>query len=168
MASISVSFKSLISKLSYLNTYHLTVPKSVIKKLGGSLNIRLICTVNKKVSFSCGLMALGDGLAYISIHSKRIKDAGTGVGEEVSVSLVMDDSKYGMEMPEELQEILEQDEVARLRFEKITPGKQRNIIRFVSSVKNSQLRIDRAWKLLTNLKSLPPGKESNSGIFGMH
>jgi hypothetical protein len=43
---------------------------------------------------------------------------------------------------------------------------QRYIIHYVASVKSSQLKIDRAFLLLTNLKKLPKGKETFRAMLG--
>lgn len=136
------------------------VPANIVKKAGGAGKSRFICTVNKKVSYPCGLMALRSGLAYISINKSRMSELKLKMGDVVEVELVPDESEFGMPVPEELQELLEQDHEGDDRFRALTPGKQRNIIHYVSGVKSSQLRIDRALKLIGNLKQLPRGKEN--------
>lgn len=136
------------------------VPANIVKKAGGAGKSRFICTVNKKVSYPCGLMALRSGLAYISINKSRMSELKLKMGDVVEVELVPDESEFGMPVPEELQELLEQDPEGDDRFRALTPGKQRNIIHYVSGVKSSQLRIDRALKLIGNLKQLPRGKEN--------
>ena len=88
-----------------------------------------------------------------------------GASPARTVELVPDESEFGMPVPEELDELFAQDEEGFRRFCGLSPGKQRNIIHFVSSVKNSQSRIDRALKLINNLKLLPEGKEKVSEIF---
>jgi len=96
-----------------------------------------------------------------------MKLAGCQLGDRIKIQLTEDESTYGMPMPEELEEVLRQDEYGKMRFDKLTPGKQRNIIHYVGSVKSSSLRIDRALKLINNLTSLPEGKEKVGKIFGV-
>ncbi len=146
---------------------YLHVSKSVIKKLGGSFNQRLLCTVNKTVSWPCGLVALGNGHAYISLNKKILKKLGVSTGAEVNVALVKDTSKYGMTMPKELKSLLVQDAEGNRRFHLLVAGKQRYIIYYVSQVKTSQLRIDRAIRLIENLKHTKEGKESFDQILTM-
>lgn len=167
-SSSSIHYYTHISRLTHLNSIHyLEVPKEIINKLGGKLKLRLLCTINNTLNFQCGLVALGKGNAYISINSKRMKALGIKNGDKISVSLQKDESRYGMELPLELAEIFKQDDEGKDRFHALAPGKQRYIIHFVSSVKNSQLRIDRAITLIENLKRLPTGKESFRAILGM-
>ncbi len=162
-----VSFQTHIDKLDYLKTFYLEIPASVVKKLGGfTAKVRLLCEVNKTVGFQCGLMALGDGKAYISISSKRMKEAGADYGDMVQVTLREDQSEYGAEMPEELDELFRQDAEGKRRFDLLTAGKKRYIINYVNTVKSPQLRIDRAFLLIHNLKKLPLGKESFRDMLG--
>ena len=69
-----ISFKTHIDKLSYLKTFYLEIPATVVKKVGGIGKVRLLCEVNKQITFQCGLMSLPEGKAYISINSKRMKE----------------------------------------------------------------------------------------------
>jgi uncharacterized protein YdeI (YjbR/CyaY-like superfamily) len=111
-------------------------------------------------------MALGEGKAYISISSKRMKEAGAAYGDMVQVTLREDQSEYGIDMPEELAELFRQDPEGKRRFDLLTAGKKRYILNYVATVKSPQLRIDRAFLLINNLKKLPLGKESFREMLG--
>lgn len=147
--------------------YYLEVPAEIVKQMGAGFSIRLVCTVNGRLSFQCGLVALGGGAAYITITKKRMKELGLREADEVNLRLVPDTSEYGMEVPEELSELLRQDEEGKRRFQNLSAGKQRYIIQYVSTVKSSSLRLERALLLIGNLKKLPPGKESFRAMLGL-
>ena len=83
------------------------------------------------------------------------------------VSIMPDTSKYGMKMPEELDALLEQDEEGAQLFEDLTPGQKRYIIHYVSQVKSSQKKIDRAILLINNLKTMSPEKFDFRYLFGL-
>ena len=85
----------------------------------------------------------------------------------MEVTIELDNSKYGMEMPEELEALLEQDHEGERRFEMLTPSKQRYIIHYVSQVKSSQLKIDRAIMLINNLKALPEDEFDMRRLLGL-
>ncbi|MFL5763418.1 MAG: YdeI/OmpD-associated family protein [Bacteroidia bacterium] len=166
--SNKIIYKTKIGQLKHLvGMHYIEVPPPVIKKLGGSMKCRVLCTVNNELTFQGGLMALGEGSAYISINASRLKKLGIRSGSAVEISLKKDESKFGMEMAEELKELLRQDREGKRRFEMLTPGKQRYIIHYVNSVKNSQKRVDRALLLITNLKKTTPGKETFRQMLGM-
>ena len=166
MDSTNPTFHSLIYRLAQLSMFYIEVKQEIIANLGGKMNIRLICTINKSLSFQCGLMALGQGNAYISINSKRMKELKVKEGDEVFVELAIDKSEYGMDVPEELQELLNQDPEGKRRFDILSPGKKRYIIYYVAGVKSSHLRLDRALLLITNLKLTKEGKESFREMLG--
>jgi len=161
-----VSFKTHIDKLSYLNTFYLEIPANVVKKIGGIGKMRLLCEVNKKITFQCGLMSLPEGKAYISINSKRMKQLGVEQGDTVDISLTEDKSEFGVDVPEELVELFKQDPEGKKRFDQLKPGMQRYILNYVAIVKSPQLRVDRAFMLISNLKTLPIGKENFREILG--
>lgn len=161
-----ISFKTHIDKLSYLKTFYLEIPATVVKKVGGIGKVRLLCEVNKQITFQCGLMSLHEGKAYISINSKRMKELGVGNGDTVAVILTEDTSEFGVDVPEELSELFKQDPEGKHRFDLLKPGMQRYILNFVNTVKSTQLRVDKAFMLISNLKNLTPGKETFKEILG--
>ncbi|SFG71551.1 DUF1905 domain-containing protein [Pontibacter chinhatensis] len=162
-----INFRTHIGLLQHLPGMHyLEVPQDVVQALG-TLNIRLFCTVNGQLKFQCGLMALGEGRAYISISKKRMQQLGIKLHDEVTVTLEKDDSTYGTDMPAEMEELLQQDEEGNRRFLLLKPGMQRYMLNHVSAVKSPQLRVDRAITLIENLKKLPEGKENFRAMLGL-
>lgn len=156
----TINYSTRISKLPHLPGHYIEVPPDVVQQLGGKFKVRLICTLNGKLTFQGGLVALGGGSGYISINSARLQRLGAKPGDEVRVRLEPDNSEFGVDIPEELAELFAQDDEGKRRFELLPPGKQRYLISYVASVKSSQLRIDRALLLVNNLKQLPAGKAS--------
>jgi hypothetical protein len=146
-------FNALIDKVEKLNLTVALVPKEMVEKVGG-LGTRLMCSINGCPEFHCGLVAYGDGQGYIIINKKKMKRFDIELGEAVSLTLRHDNSKYGMEMPEELEVLLEQDPEGAKLFEALSDGKKRYIIYYVSSVKSSQLKIDRSIMMINNLKTM--------------
>ena len=166
MSAPKVSFASRIGKLDYLmGVHYVEVPEKIVKKLGGLNKQRLLCSINNQPKFQCGMMALGEGRGYITVSKKKLKEFSIKLGDVIKVILEPDNSEFGMEVPEELIEIFAQDPEAEKRFMSISSGKQRNIIYYVSGVKNSDKRIERALKLINNLKACPEGKETARRIF---
>ncbi len=165
---LTTSFTSSIDRLRHLlNVHYITVLPSVVAELGGTMKVRLLCSINHTDAFQCGLVALGEGAAYISINTKRMKQLGLKEGDMVHVALQKDTSEFGMEMPDALAVLLEQDDRGMLCFQHLTAGKQRYVIQYVSTVKNPQLRVDRAIMLIENLKKYPLGKASFRQILGL-
>ncbi|NEM99625.1 YdeI/OmpD-associated family protein [Pontibacter burrus] len=156
----TINYSTRISKLPHLPGPYIEVLPDVVQQLGGKFKIRLLCTLNDKLTFQGGLVALGGGSGYISINNARLKQLNLKPGDEVRVRLKPDNSEFGVNIPEELAELFAQDDEGKRMFELLPPGKQRYLITYVADVKSSQLRIDRALLLVNNLKQLPAGKAS--------
>ena len=153
-------FSSSIHRLEHLlGVHYLIVPKSITDNLNLIQSRRFICTINETISWQCGLVSLSQGDYYITISKQRLDESKLKVGDEINVELTKDPSEYGMEVPEELFELLQQDDEGRRRFGILTPGRQRYIIGYVAGVKNPTKRLDRALLLIGNLVKLPEGSE---------
>ena len=161
-----ITFISHIDHLSKLKLHHITVPAKIVVKVGG-IGTRLMCSINGNKAFHAGMVALGGGAAYITVNKERMKKYGVEKGDVVEAIIELDNSKYGMEVPEELEALLEQDDEGARRLEMLSPGKQRYIIHYVSQVKSSQKKIDRAIMLINNLKALPKDEFSFRKLLGL-
>ncbi|QHL86715.1 DUF1905 domain-containing protein [Nibribacter ruber] len=156
-----LTYTASIQRLPHLiNTHYLEVTPEQIQQLGGKMKVRLLCTINGKLTFQGGLVALGNGSAYITLNKQRMQQLGVNYLDQVEVTLQKDTSPIGTPMPEELAEALHQDPEAASRFRALPDSLKRYLLQHVAGVKSSQLRIDRALLLLSNLKQLAPGKET--------
>lgn len=146
----------IITKLEAMNSdlwsNALPVSNSVADQLIEGKDRRIICHIQGIQAFHCALLPDGNGSWYILLNNKRKKDLGLTQGEEISIELEKDRSEYGMEMPLELREVLDQDEQADMLFHKLTPGRMRNIIHSVASVKSTDIKIRRALVYAEHLK----------------
>jgi len=159
-----IRFKSTVFKLGHLSGYGFEVPAPVMKKLGATAKLRWTCTVSQGLSWQCGIVAHKKGAGYIILNQKLMKAGKLTEGSTAVVELKKDKSKFGLDMPDELRELLAQDKEGKLRFEALVAGKRRYIIYYVGQVKSVQLRLERALRCINNLKALPKGKESFAGI----
>ena len=112
---------------------------------------RIICCINNSISFHCGMLPKNT-FHYIILSKEKIKLLNLKINDEISVIIVPDKSEFGMEMSEELQEVLFADPDGRLLFDKLTSGRKRSIIYLISKTKNSQLRIEKSFVFLEHLK----------------
>lgn len=148
------AFTAILEKFnSNLWGYHICVPNVVSEVFLGKNAKRVVCRLNDQVEFQCALMPKGDGSYFININ-KKLRDAlRLQIGSPVHATLRRDDSEYGLPMPEELAELLLQDEDGHALFHALTPGKQRNLLYIIGSVKSSDRRLSRAVTVLEHLKA---------------
>ena len=88
----------------------------------------------------------------LSVNKQKRDAIGIVAGDTVKVELVKDESKYGLPMPEEFAEVLNQDADGDRMFHALSPGKQRSLIYLVSNVSNIDKRIHVALLVVEHLK----------------
>lgn len=133
--------------------YHLPIDHEVAESLIEGSDRRVICEVNNQIKWHGAIMSSKLGF-FIMVNKNMVRQLGLNKGQQLTLSLEKDRSEYGMEMPEELGELLNQDEEGHRYFHALTPGKQRNLIHLVAKVKNSNSRINKALAIVHHLKEM--------------
>ncbi len=166
-----VTYRTTVLSLHYLNYIVVEVPPVILEQLPGkfekgNFNQRLIITLDNKISWQCGILAMGEGSGCVSVNAQRLKKIGKTVGDEVDVSFEKDESEYGVEVAEEITVLWEQDPEAFRRFSNLNPGMQRYILNHVSTAKTHEKRLERTVLLFRNLLRLREGQETFRAILG--
>ena len=113
---------------------------------------RVVCTLNATETFQCALIPHDAGFFIVVNKTKRHK-LKIVPGDQVSVELKQDESKYGLPMPDELLEVLNQDPEGDELFHSLTAGKQRSILYFVGKIKDVDKRIHTALIFVEHIKN---------------
>ncbi len=106
---------------------------------------------NLSVQFHAALQKF-KGSLHITFNKSNQKKIGVTPTDFFYVELFEDSSKYGVEMPEEFDAVLQSDPESLYIFESLTDGKKRSLIYYILKIKNSQSRIDKALVITENLK----------------
>jgi len=149
----TVKFKTeLILSTTGSGWHFLLVEKQIEQKFGfeGKFK-RVVCSINGGESFQCALMPWGE-VFYIIVNKQKRDALGIVAGDTVGVDLVKDESKYGLPMPAEVQEVLKQDPEGNKMFHVLTPGKQRSMLYWLSRTKDIDRRIHKTLIFLEHLK----------------
>ncbi len=128
--------------------YYLQVEAQLVDQLPKGRSTRLICEIDRTVSYSCGLNHLGDGNYFIIIATKYLKKIGKELGDEAHFKLSLDPNPLGVEIPEVLLELLEQEPQAKRTFDQITDGKKRSLIYQIKPLKNVDRQVEVALDFL--------------------
>lgn len=113
---------------------------------------RFIATVNSSTEFHCAFIPNGKGKVYILLNKELRKKLRVEAGHEVTINIKVDDSKYGMALPEEMAELLYQDPEGSDVFHSLTAGKQRSLLFIIGKPKNPKTRIKKAITIIEYLK----------------
>ena len=131
---------------------HIPIPENVFSTLVElAKDKRVVCTLNRDFSFHCAMLPKGT-FHYILLNRAICKKVNLHLNDEVEVELVKHESKYGMPLSEEMQEVLFSDPEGSDLFHQLTPGKQRTLIHVVNKFKSSQIRIEKSFVILDHLK----------------
>jgi hypothetical protein len=130
--------------------YFIKLDAVVVDKFPKKRSTRLLCTLDKKITFACGLNHLGDGNFFIIIATKNLQAIQKKLGDAVSYSIDEDPNPLGVEMPEVLQAVLEQEEGLKDIFEQLTLGKKRNIIHQLIKIKDIDKQISKVSTLIVD------------------
>ncbi|MEL7223238.1 MAG: YdeI/OmpD-associated family protein, partial [Bacteroidota bacterium] len=149
----NVSFTTtIITMPEWGSTCCVAVPDEVAIRFKEAGVSRIVCMINEDDHYHCAINKSKQHGYFILFSKARQKATGVSAGDELEVTLLADESEYGMPMPKEWAEVLAIDEDAYERFQKLTPGRQRNILHLVGSAKREETRINRALLIAENLK----------------
>jgi len=149
--------KNFVTKLSKFDSnvyhHHLPVPNEIALSFIKGDNKRIICTLNNVRKWHAALMKAQE-YWFILVNKTTMEKLGLTENVEVKVELEKDHSTYGLEMPDELQVLFEQDEDAYSYFKNLTMGKQRSLIYIVGKYKSSDSRLRKALAIAHHLKEV--------------
>ncbi len=132
--------------------FFLKVDAEIVNQFEKKRHTRLICKLDNKLSFQCGLNHLGDGNFFIIISTKNLKAIERQAGENIPFELIEDPNPLGINIPETIEILLEQDEELKEKFSKLTDGKKRSILVQTSKIKDIDKQIAKTIELINNPK----------------
>ena len=97
------------------------------------------------------MMPVGDGNFYLYLHGNVRRASGTKVGDEVAVELEFDSSyKNGPQhpMPEWFQEALSRNAAAQQNWLRLSPSRQKEILRYFAALKSEDARTRNAERAM--------------------
>lgn len=142
----SIKFRSELSQFtnSPLWKNHLPINEDVLNKIPKSIKRFDVLIKGLRDQKWSTAIHKNKELSFITINEKRIKELGIRLGQPVEVEISENNDDYGLEMPIELMQELKTNKEVYNRFQTLTPGNQRNLIRLVLQVKNTISRNKKA------------------------
>lgn len=141
------------SVLDKSGSYHfLNIPKNIGEKILTKFGKRVLCIINGEFNLHCALIKKKEGNYIIMLGKQNRIRINANYGDKLALEFCQDTSPFQFEMPEELKEVLLTDLDGNQAFERISDGKKRSVIHLVSAAKRSETRINRALKIIDNLK----------------
>ncbi|MFY8109268.1 MAG: YdeI/OmpD-associated family protein [Bacteroidia bacterium] len=148
----SYRFQGILKILDSNPSYTMvSIPSEIISELPESGRLRTLGKMNG-AEFSLAIQGRKNGNGFFMVGSALRRAAKITTGDPVEIEFSLTDPDF-LELPEELKEVMEQDEEAGKIFFGMTVGMQRSLAHYVSSVKNTDSRIKRAMELAYKMKT---------------
>lgn len=139
--------------------FYLKVDAAIINQFKNKRHTRFLCTLDNRLTFQCGLNHLGDGNFFIILSGKNLNTIGKTLGDSIFFELNEDPNPLGVDIPEVLEVVLEQDEELRAIFDSLTLGKKRNVIHSINRIKDIDKQIQKTISII-NDSTKPRTKKS--------
>jgi hypothetical protein len=95
------------------------------------------------------------GASRLYINAIMLKASGAQVGDEVRIEIEFDQSPRDVPMPPSFAAALKKDRRARLEFEKLSPSRQKEILRYLGSLKTETSITKNIERVLKHLRGEP-------------
>ncbi len=126
-----------------------SIPPDVIEALGGGGRIRVAATFDG-IPYRGSIVRMG-GMSVIGVLKEIRETLGKGPGDELRVSLQPDLQERVVEIPSELQILLEANPEARRAFEALSYTHRREHAGYVAEARKAETRLRRATKTVESL-----------------
>lgn len=136
-----------------LYLYHVKVPKMIYNQFAREKITRIICRYNDSYPVHNAFLSAGQAQYYIKLSKETMKEMGLELGDKITVDVQEDDSKYGMPLPVEMEEVLLQDPEGAEIFDALTPGKIRSLLFRINGFKTSNTKIEKSVIIIEHLKA---------------
>jgi hypothetical protein len=137
--------------------HFLSLSETDVQPLLASGIKRWICSIEGLDSFHCAILNSKVEGYYISLNQERIRKLKLPLGGCCTLSLVPDESTYGMPIPPEMAQILEEDPESYVIFEALSDGKKRSLLYWIGGFKNEKTRLHKTLLLFEYLHTAAPG-----------
>ena len=145
-----------IFKITHIDLHNIFIPKEIYISFADKnmSRVKVKILFNDKVLdfYAAVKKDKNSGNFKMMFSKQKQKELNLSLGDEFKMQLFEDTSKYGVDVPEELEEVFLTDYEAFKIFETLTKGKQRSIIYGLIRFKTSQQKIDKALILCENLR----------------
>ena len=136
---------------------HVVIPKDIADAIRDCGHTRFVVTLNESISWHCAVNMTCEadhqeaGIAFVYVAKHHLKAANLKSGTMVDVKLVVDTSKYGMDVHPDLQHMLNEDVHFLAKFDAMLPGKRRGHLLQINKAKSPATVAKRIAALMDEL-----------------
>ncbi|MET3961618.1 hypothetical protein ABIE44_001552 [Marmoricola sp. OAE513] len=132
------------------NNVAIVVPDEVVAAFDHGKRVPVTVTIDGDYTYANTISSMG-GRFLLSFNAETRKATGRAAGDEVEVTLTLDDAPRTVEVPEALAAALKGDKAATAAWEKLSYSKQKEHARQVETAKAEDTRARRVAKVIEAL-----------------
>lgn len=134
------------------NNVGIVVPEDIVLSFGRGKRVPVTVTIDGGYTYRNTISSMG-GRFMISFNSQTRAATGRGAGDEVEVTLEVDDAPRTVEIPEALAQVFETDPKAAETWAGLSYSKQRAHADSIEGAKTEETRQRRVDKVLAQLRA---------------
>lgn len=133
------------------NNTGIKVPEEVVMSFNKGKKVPVVVSL-KKYSYRSTVVVY-NGVFMLPLAKEHREAADVRGGEEVEINLEYDDKPRTVDVPPELQKLLNNDKEAKEIFEKLAYTHKKEYVRWISDAKKEETKQSRLGKILNMIKS---------------
>lgn len=146
-----MEFKSVLYRPEGVGTWtYFNVPFDVEEVFGKKGQVAVKGTINN-IEYKGRIMPHGDGTHFMVVNKVLRDRLGVNQGDEVRVTMQVDDAPRTVDIPEDFQVMLDQNSSARNIFEGFSYSHKKEWMDWITSAKKPETRARRIQKALAEL-----------------
>ncbi|WP_298322254.1 YdeI/OmpD-associated family protein [Haloactinopolyspora sp.] len=134
------------------NNVAIVVPEDVVLSFGRGKRVPVTVTVDDDYTYRTTIASMG-GQYLITFNAQTRAVTGRGAGDEVDVTLELDDAPRTVEVPAVLAQAFETDPDAAAAWSGLSYSKQKAHAQAIEGAKTDETRQRRLDKILTELRA---------------
>jgi antitoxin component of MazEF toxin-antitoxin module len=135
--------------LTFGNNTGIEIPEDILAKLNGGKKPLVIVRLNN-YTYRSAVAKMSDKF-LISLSAENRKKANVKGGDTLAVELELDTAPRTVEIPTDLQKVLEKNKAAKANFDKLAPSKKKALVLSINDAKTEETKQRRIAKAIEAL-----------------
>lgn len=147
----TITFSAEIQQHQNINAAFVNFPFDTVELFGKKGQVKVKVLFDEKVEYRSSLANMGDGCHRLGLTQAIRKELGKTFGDNVDIKLWEDKEERIVIIPDDVQELLNQNEKAKIFFDKMSYTHKKEYIRWIEEAKKEETRERRKIKMIEML-----------------
>lgn len=148
--SKTLKFKTILLQAGKTAT-GIKIPDEIMEELGGGKKPLVKVTINK-FTYRSAVAVMG-GSFMVGVNAENREGAKIKAGDKIEVAIELDTEERVVEVPAELQKVLNRNAAAKKKFESLSNSKKKTLVLPIANAKTEETRNRNIEKAMAALKA---------------